>query len=560
MSRHRKATTPSSELEIPSYTVLLTYRRFEPIRRMPTRIYEIFVKLSGDILYRTGDIPWTRNGLDDGIRKIQNYFHGVPPKGCEFLVRIFDITKDRPEVKVSKISIASSDRNTVYKQLLQPTTTNRGVRGSNRGAQTGVSTPFDRNATKSIIGTHEVTNSSGGHTVNQYSVQTLSKIVSSVRTPHFKKAERAGTLPENPYSMKRTVISPGGGSREKKTFFNGGQLYGWSTETWTSWPYLTIATADASHLSIDDNALIGKLASRISGPGANVGEDIATFRQTTRMFTSKVDILRTSAHALANVNLNKWSRIVQAPVTKSLAREARRAGRHKLNPQVFLAELWLEYRYGWLPLLSDCEALVSAFSRLVTKNPTLGRVTASTTKRSDTRTAQNGYLDGAPLQVVGYLLTETSTSRRFILKYQLDSVILNTFSNLGLTSPVLLGWELVPFSFVVDWFLPVGNALAAFSAFEGLTFKSGCAISFTKKKTSFSIDGVFTAPEIPNVQLGSFERISASAFADSVLYSRTPLSGFPSPKLPQFKNPISTIHAANAVALLTVLLSGRSRL
>lgn len=560
MSKRSKSALPTSEFEIPSYTVLLSYLRFDPIRHMPTRVYEIYVKLGGDILYRTGSIDWTRNGLDDGIRKIQNYFHGAPPKQCEFLVRVFDITRDRPVVSVSKISIAKRDRDAVFRQLLRPSLPNKGVRGSNGNGQTGTSSPFNRNATKYIPGSYHVVNSSGGNTTSSYTVQTLSKVVSSVRTPHFKAAERSGTLPENPYSMKRTVVAPGGGQRDKKTYWNGGQIYGWSTSTWTAWPNLTIATADASHLSIDDNGLISKLASRISGPGANIGEDVATYRQTLRLFTSKVDLLSASARYIASGNLLKWSRVVQMSASKTLIKESSRMARHKIKPHVILAELWLEYRYGWLPLLSDVEALVLAFSRLVSKNPTLGRVTASSNKRSDSRIAQVGYLDGAPSQVVGYQISDTSTTRRFIIKYQLDNQVLNTFANLGLTSPVLLGWELVPFSFVVDWFLPVGNALGAFSAFEGLTFKSGCALNFTRKKTSLSISSTCSSPEIPNVQLGSFEQISASAFADSVLYSRTTLTGFPSPKLPQFKNPISAVHAANAVALLTVLLAGRSRL
>jgi hypothetical protein len=46
-----------------------------------------------------------------------------------------------------------------------------------------------------------------------------------------------------------------------------------------------------------------------------------------------------------------------------------------------------------------------------------------------------------------------------------DSV--RNVSALGLTNPALVGWELVPFSFVVDWFTPIGSWLESLTAFEG---------------------------------------------------------------------------------------------
>lgn len=44
---------------------------------------------------------------------------------------------------------------------------------------------------------------------------------------------------------------------------------------------------------------------------------------------------------------------------------------------------------------------------------------------------------------------------------------------LGLDDPLGLIWELTPYSFVVDWFLPVGQWLSSFRSIKGLTFQGG---------------------------------------------------------------------------------------
>jgi hypothetical protein len=44
---------------------------------------------------------------------------------------------------------------------------------------------------------------------------------------------------------------------------------------------------------------------------------------------------------------------------------------------------------------------------------------------------------------------------------------------LGLTNPASMAWAALPYSFVVDWLLPVGTMLGALSAPVGLKFQTG---------------------------------------------------------------------------------------
>jgi hypothetical protein len=44
-------------------------------------------------------------------------------------------------------------------------------------------------------------------------------------------------------------------------------------------------------------------------------------------------------------------------------------------------------------------------------------------------------------------------------------------NKLGFVNPGVIAWELVPFSFVIDWFVPVGNFLSQWTDFVGLTLQ-----------------------------------------------------------------------------------------
>jgi hypothetical protein len=47
-------------------------------------------------------------------------------------------------------------------------------------------------------------------------------------------------------------------------------------------------------------------------------------------------------------------------------------------------------------------------------------------------------------------------------------------ASIGLINPSTVVWELIPFSFVVDWFLPIGNFLHGLSALTGTSTQQGC--------------------------------------------------------------------------------------
>lgn len=131
---------------------------------------------------------------------------------------------------------------------------------------------------------------------------------------------------------------------------------------------------------------------------------------------------------------------------------------------------WLEWTYGWAPLLGTVHDAVSVISQ---RNVWDLVVTGKGVERVVTK--NSGVI--APFGSSGPLQsqwTETVEKSYFV---RLDYVPANDFvaalRSFGLTNPMDLAWELLPYSFVVDWMVPVGDYLKTLDATAGLAFLSG---------------------------------------------------------------------------------------
>jgi hypothetical protein len=132
-------------------------------------------------------------------------------------------------------------------------------------------------------------------------------------------------------------------------------------------------------------------------------------------------------------------------------------------------------------------------------------------------------------------------------RYTIASKLTQFLAQTGFTNPVNLAWEVLPYSFVLDWLLPVGPWLTTLSAYDGLSFVDGFVTRFTRQEISAMIDykGSFPGTYQPSTWdiAGRFGRVY-------IIVNRTKLTTFPSADCPQFKNPFSVTHALNGLALL----------
>jgi len=116
---------------------------------------------------------------------------------------------------------------------------------------------------------------------------------------------------------------------------------------------------------------------------------------------------------------------------------------------------------------------------------------------------------------------------------------------MGLINPAEVAWELTPWSFVVDWFIPVGNFLEALTARAGVTFIDGCSAYKVVSDRHMTYMG-YDSGALPLTN--SF---GITSHCES--YTRRKLGGFPYPGF-YYKSPFSSKHALNALALVRQLL------
>jgi hypothetical protein len=141
-----------------------------------------------------------------------------------------------------------------------------------------------------------------------------------------------------------------------------------------------------------------------------------------------------------------------------------------------------------------------------------------------------------------------TTHTKFVIRFRMDDPLAATLSQTGFTNPVSLAWELLPFSFVADWFIPIGDFLEALEAWKGMTFLGGSKTTFTRIKTDSAI--TYSGPAVGNPTVNI--QLNADFRNEQIRLVRTALNTWPSPVLPSFnKTGLSAGNrGANAIALL----------
>jgi len=212
---------------------------------------------------------------------------------------------------------------------------------------------------------------------------------------------------------------------------------------------------------------------------------------------------------------------------------------------------WLEYKYGWMPLLMDVKGAAEFFAQQhVVRSPKF--VAAAVEKSVITVSSQTmspaygGTVADWPQNILETYYYEA----RLKAWCELSSPHLSELQQIGLTNPALVAWELVPFSFVFDWFVEVGNYLEGLTALNGVTVRRACAsVVWTK---AFSL----TQPATVKVSGGTTYTHSARDWLFSErqytrnVYNVDPLSVYP---------PVNTSLSFSKLVTSLALLQGSNR-
>lgn len=184
------------------------------------------------------------------------------------------------------------------------------------------------------------------------------------------------------------------------------------------------------------------ILAEIKGQKINLAMMLAEYRETSRMFVDAV--LRLSS---------LYRDIRRGRVDRLLARGSKRG----------LASDWLLYRYGITPVVSD---LQNSFEQL--------SQSWDTSLRYRYRWQSSQMFDGdhgnspypPPYEHPIHVIEKITVKDIAWVEY--DSTTLKNLSSIGLLNPVQLAWEVIPFSFVVDWFINIGDCLSSLDALTGV--------------------------------------------------------------------------------------------
>lgn len=197
------------------------------------------------------------------------------------------------------------------------------------------------------------------------------------------------------------------------------------------------------------NRAYGKLVSDL-GDASLWAVNAVEWRQSVDLIAKDGLTLLKFAKKLNKFDFVGAARVLKTQIPKGLRATAKSFGNN-----------FLKFHFGWEPLVNDIGAAVNTIQNPIRSKAIKGR--------GRTQNQEIVRADFGNPAVYGVRTTTYTyyTSCQIGCMVKVDNPNLYLASQLGFVNPVSVAWELVPFSFVVDWFANVGQFLAQYSDFAG---------------------------------------------------------------------------------------------
>lgn len=318
----------------------------------------------------------------------------------------------------------------------------------------------------------------------------------------------------------------------------GGQLF-WTKKEGPI-QSVTASRLDPDCLSDSEYKAKVKLFNQLKGEGANLANMLGERKQVVKSIEGALNTIVYTIRDLRRGNVaSAIRRMGGDPLT------ARKLKGKDISSQ------WLSLQYGWKPLLSDVYDIVTDAHKRELSTAVVFRASSKTVREGVS--SSSWCLSPVYNEQVGRY--KSTGIVKYMVRVRPNSVLAEPAA-LGFTNPLTVLWEVTPWSFVVDWFIPIGRYLEQLTADHGWTFLDGCRTRFLK-----SDEHMFSGDERaydPN-PVGWYTLIVGSAYgsASYVEMERTILGSFPTPSLPRAKNPLSIAHFLNSLALGHQLAHGK---
>ena len=280
----------------------------------------------------------------------------------------------------------------------------------------------------------------------------------------------------------------------------------------------------------------------INSHGFNLAMTWLERKETYRMLVNATWFMRDLLKAI-------WLRDMRflGKVANAFGREAKPIRRVLTRRSVI--DYWLEYRYGWLPLIRDVYNACKYIEEL--EDGSYERLRMSTKARL-MRSHHRG-----PVEALGpyyeyrkwyWEMGHSVWKCRF--DYRIDNPAYLRLSGLGIVNPVATLFDAVPFSFVLGWFVNIQDFLEGWTSQFGLSFLGGSYTHFGEYR-----EVMYRTPKEPH-------GVSEHQFkSHNVIFDRWVQTTTPFPELrvrPDLIKAWDPTRFADAIALLGAAVGGNN--
>jgi len=287
--------------------------------------------------------------------------------------------------------------------------------------------------------------------------------ISDYVIPNYRERSKAGEVFINGLHIRRQEFTDGGGqgqvitnAADPSVFYD---LTGPGHLAWLRVVYGTlapIALLDEFDVAIMDELVGTAVESSRGRSDPNLWETLAEVDKT-------VNMLRKPLAAFDKFNKKHLAR--------SIATSASNA--------------WLQYRYGITPLIKDVQGIMKGLQKKVGKQRKTSRASENMFK---TETQVDQYRTN-----FNFDIRIQKTDSLVVRGMSIDEMVIGEAFNIGFSAKNLLTlpWELVPYSFVVDWFANVGDFLGSMVPLLNVNQLGSCITRERVTTTVFTIENNF---------------------------------------------------------------------
>lgn len=299
----------------------------------------------------------------------------------------------------------------------------------------------------------------------------------NVKLPNWKKKVRAGENASTLFEARRMNLSYSGGSLTVARRYYSVLCVGNPTRNWdgnffiklgTAYHYAPVAPSTSENSEVDAQARNGFLARAIAAQRAfqggvflgELGEAIRMIRNPALALRKGVDSYVSAARRAAT-RVDRRAR--SADAYHSFSSKKRKAIGKALS------DTWLEYAFGWTPLISDIregkKALDKHLDRFESTRKRVSFQADLTTSGPTTTTSVSNFDGWCNVRAIKYEYQTVSCRYYGMVGLKPLQDLRARSLHWGLHPSQFLPtvWELIPYSFLVDYFTNVGDVIDAVS-------------------------------------------------------------------------------------------------